>query len=213
MDGITPEYGDWYEAVNLGVKSIQHRLVSLGYDDGLKFADEELMDGVFRRRTRRMVRRYQSDNGIAHTGTVGPITASRLFGSYISEVGTAFKFDPKYIYGIMMAESAADPGAQGWFTPGDRGLYQFNTLVHPDIDIYKAHDYEFATEAVFARFNNAWKKYKGKGADLRLNCSIAQHNAPVWANEWFDTGTPPNSAIESYVGRVLYAAQGSPLFT
>ena len=206
LDGSTPEKSLSHQAVHLGVKSIQNRLLDLGYDSALKH-DNFVVDGVYGRKTRRMVRSFQKANGIYVGGVVGPTTGSALWKSAIGDQGQTFNFDPAYIYGIMLQESGGDPGAVGWFTPGDRGLYQYNTLVH-DITYEQAHDYMWATEAVFARFNNAWQKYRGKGHDLRVNCSIAQHNAPTWANEWFMYGEAPNEKILDYVGRVLgYAAK------
>ena len=201
LDGSTPEKSLSHQAVHLGVKSIQNRLLDLGYDSALKH-DNFVVDGVYGRKTRRMVRSFQKANGIYVGGVVGPTTGSALWKSAIGDQGQTFNFDPAYIYGIMLQESGGDPGAVGWFTPGDRGLYQYNTLVH-DITYEQAHDYMWATEAVFSRFNNAWKKYRGKGSDLRVKCSIAQHNAPAWANEWFMYGEAPNEKILDYVGRVL----------
>jgi len=201
LDGSTPEKGLDYEAVHLGVKAIQQRLVDLGYDNSL-INNDFVVDGIYGRKTRKMVKMYQAEKGIYAGGVVGSTTGTALWHDAIGEVGQAFKFDPAYIYGIMRQESGGDPGAVGYFTPGDRGLYQFNTLVH-DITFEQAHDYMYATERVFSRFNNAWHKYRGKGNELRVNCSIAQHNAPAWADQWFATGNPPNSTIEGYVGKVL----------
>lgn len=198
LDGSTPEKGLSYEAVHLGVKAIQNRLLDLGYNTRRENFEA---DGVFGVKTKRQVKHYQRDNGISTSGIVGFTTASSLFKGAIAEHGEAFKFDKKYIFGLMLQESGTDPGAVGWFTPGDRGLYQYNTLVH-DVSFEQAHDYQWATDAVLARFNNAWKKYKGKGSDLRVNCSIAQHNAPAWADQWFSDGVPPNETILQYVGKV-----------
>lgn len=206
FDGSTPEKGPDYEAVYLGVKAIEDRLVSLGYDD---VWDDFIVDGIYRLRTKRMVRRYQRDHGLPVSGLVGATTGSHLFGTYIAEAGLPFRFDSAYVYGIMRQESAGDPGAVGWLTPGDRGLFQFNTLVH-DITFEQAHDYVWATDQVLARFNDAWKRYKGKGEELRIDCSIAQHNAPAWADEWFKTGVAPNETIQKYVGVVRAFAATAP---
>lgn len=201
LDGSTPEKSLSHQAVHLGVKAIQSRLVDLGYDDRLRNNDF-VVDGVYGRKTKRLVRMFQKDNGIYAGGVVGSTTGSALWRGAIADQGQTFKFDPAFIYGIMLQESGGDPGAVGWFTPGDRGLYQYNTLVH-DITYEQAHDYMWATEAVFSRFNNAWRKYQGKGVDLRVHCAIAQHNAPAWADQWFETGEAPNEKIVDYVGRVL----------
>jgi hypothetical protein len=204
LDGSTPEKSLSHQAVHLGVKAIQQRLVDLGYDERLK-KNDFVVDGVYGRKTRRLVRMYQKDMGIYSGGVVGATTGASLWHGAIEDQGQTFNFDPAYIYGIMLQESGGDPGAVGWFTPGDRGLYQFNTLVH-DVSYEQAHDYMYATERVFSRFNNAWRKYRGKGADLRVFCSIAQHNSPYSADQWFQTGKPPTDKIIDYVGRVLTGA-------
>ena len=192
-DGSSPEKGFNYEAVNLGVLSIEKRLVELGYN--LK------VDGIFGPHVRDAVKDFQGKVEITQSGDVGYQTGPALFHGTIAGNGESFNFNPAFIWGIMKQESGGDPGAVGYYTPGDRGLYQYNTLVH-DITYAQAHDHNWATEAVFSRFNNAWKKYRGKGEEMRTNCSIAQHNAPAWADEWFDTGSAPNTTILQYVGRV-----------
>lgn len=206
-DGSTPEKGPSYEAVHLGVKSIQTRLVDLGYD--VDFKVPFVIDGTYGPRTKRMVKKFQRDHSLTVSGLVGATTASYMFGTYIEEAAVPFRWDSTYIYGIMRQESAGDPGAVGWLTPGDRGLFQFNTLVH-DITYDQAHDFKEATDRVLARFNNAWAKYKGKGEELRINCSIAQHNAPAWADQWFNNGFPPNETIEKYVSTVRGFAASAP---
>lgn len=206
-DGATPEKGLSYEAVHFGVKAIQSRLVDLGYDRFVRNGFD--IDGKFGPKTKRMVKKYQENNGIYVSGAVGQTTGSHLFGTYIAEAAEPFRWDHSYIYGIMKAESAADPGAVGWFTPADRGLYQFNTLVHA-MSFEQAHDYIYATDEVLSRFNNAWERYQGKGEELRINCSIAQHNAPAWADEWFETGKAPNETIKKYVGTIRSFAVSAP---
>lgn len=211
LDGSTPEKGDAYLCVHGGVRAIQERLLQLGYGDSLKKPFNEEKFGVYNRQTKRMVLAFQKDIFPAtyHSGLVGATTAKNLFGPYISTVN---KKHAQYIFGIGYAESGFDPGAQGYTTPGDIGLYQINTLVHTDFDINTATDYVETTDWVARRFANAWKKYAGKGEQLRINCSIAQHNAPAWAASWYSTGEPPNEKIEDYVERVrTFAATYSRL--
>jgi len=207
LDGSTPEKGEYYEAVHFGVKSIQQRLVDLDYDRFVR--GTFVVDGVFDRRTRRMVKKYQEANGIYVSGSVGPTTAAHLFGTYVHEAAQAFKWDYSYLYGIMKQESAGDPGAQGWLTPGDRGIFQINTLVH-DTTPEQAHDFVYATDWTCAFFQDAWKRYKGKGEELRVNCSIAKHNNPSAADQWFETGVAPYEGIQKYVSSVLSFAATAP---
>jgi hypothetical protein len=193
QDGSSPEKGFNYEAVHLGVKSIEGRLVQLGYD--------VIVDGKLGPKVKGAVKDFQRKNGLYVSGEVGSLTGPALFKGVITEVGQSYKFDESFIYGVMLAESGGDPGAVGYLTPGDRGLFQFNTLVH-DVTYEQAHDFDWATEAMFTRFAGAWDRYQGKGPELRINCSIAQHKSPVEADQWYQTRTAPSDVIETYVGRV-----------
>lgn len=193
VDGRSPEKGFNYEAVNLGVLSIEQRLADLGYD--------LLVDGKFGAKVKRAVKDFQRRNSLPVSGDVGYTTGPVLFKGHIESVGQSHKFAAEYVYGCMRAESGGDPGAVGYHTPGDRGLYQYNTLIH-DITYQEAHDFDWSTEAVFTRYDKAWKRYAGKGPDLRLDCSIAQHNAPGWADQWYQSGEAPNDTIKKYVGKI-----------
>lgn len=193
-DGSSPEKGFNYEAVTLGVKSIEARLFDLGYD--------LVIDGTYGPLVRAAVKDFQFNNDITVSGEVGYTTGPELWKPVITEVGQTAKFSPMYIFGLMKQESGGDPGAVGALHPPDRGLWQFNMDSHPDVTPALAHDFRWATTAVYARFGAAWKKYSGKGYDLRLDCSIAQHNAPSWADQWFDIGTAPNDQIQTYVDKV-----------
>jgi hypothetical protein len=212
LDGSTPEKGIAYECVHHGVNAIQERLFELGYADKLNKPFNIENVGRFSKQTKRMVILYQKENFPATlwSGLVGSTTAKNLFGQYIKEINPAHAH---LLFGIAMAESGFDPGAQGYFTPWDIGLFQINTLVHTDFDIAKACDYRESTAWVSTRFERAWDKYKGKGEELRLNCSIAQHNAPTWADDWFVAGSPPNEKIADYVQKIKgFADEYSALY-
>jgi hypothetical protein len=193
LDGSSPEKGFNYEAVTLGVLSIEQRLSDLGYD--------VKVDGLFGPRAKLAVRDFQENKGLPISGEIGYTTGPELWRDYIGTVGASYKYPAKYIWGTMRQESGGDPGAVGYDTPGDRGLFQFNTLAH-EISYDQAHDFEWATEAAFTRFQKAWNKYAGKGADLRLNCTILQHKSPAAADSWFDTETSPGPISEDYVSKV-----------
>lgn len=200
LDGTSPEKGFNYEAVTLGVKSIEARLVELGYS--LK------IDGSYGPKVKAAVKDFQTKNGIPDSGEVGYTTGPALWKPVIAEAGADRPFGPEFIFGLMKQESGGDPGAVGELHPPDRGLWQFNMEADPDVTPDLAHDFRWATDAVYKRFGGAWKKYSGKGYNLRLDCSIAQHNAPGWADQWFDIGTAPNDQIQGYVSRVKAFALG-----
>lgn len=194
LDGSSPEKGFNYEAVHLGVKSIEKRLNDLGLAD-------LVVDGTYGRKVKRGIKKFQAANGIYVSGEIGYSTGPMLWHDHIKSVGESYTYPAEYIWGTMKQESGGDPGAVGYDTPGDRGLFQFNTLVH-EVTYEEAHDFEWATEAAFTRFQRAWKRYAGKGPELRLNCTILQHKSPAAADSWFNTETSPGPISENYVSKV-----------
>jgi hypothetical protein len=199
MDGSSKADAD-HKAVKLGVQALQGQLVGLGYLQGVT--------GVYDQATANAVKTFQIAEGSSITnGRVGEWTAPRLVRDTIVAAADELSVDPKYIHAIAMKESRYDFGAVGELTPGDRGIYQFNTLLG-FVSVKKAHDVPYATLAVTKRFAAAWKKYRGKGKDLREICSLAQHNAPAWADQWFATGYPPNEKIQDYATKALDFTEG-----
>lgn len=194
LDGSTPEKSFNYEAVNLGVRSIENRLVELGYD--------VKVDGIYGPKVKAAVKEFQKSVGLSYDGTVGRNTGPRLFRGPIETFSRPYGYDPALIFGILKMESGGDPGAVGYFTPGDRGIFQFNTVEHKEITYEMAHDYLWATEEMCARFNRAWNRYQGKGPELRINCSIIQHKSPAAADSWFVSGIPFGPISEDYVSKV-----------
>jgi hypothetical protein len=193
VDGSSPEKGFNYEAVHLGVLSIEQRLFDLGYD--------VKVDGLFGPRVKLAVRDFQEKRGLPVSGEIGFTTGPELWRDYIKTVGASYKYPAQYVWGTMRQESGGDPGAVGYDTPGDRGIFQFNTLAH-EVTYEEAHNFEWATETAFTRFQKAWNKYAGKGPDLRLNCTILQHKSPYSADVWFETGESPGPISDDYVSRV-----------
>lgn len=193
IDGSSPEKSFNHEAVHLGVKSIQGRLVQLGYALNV--------DGTYGPKVKRAIKDLQKRNGITPTGEVGYATSLLLWKDVIGGVGQSYNFPSGLVWGVMRQESAGDPGAVGYDTPGDRGLFQFNTLVHA-VTYDQAHDFDWATETMFTRFAGAWKKYAGKGVDLRTNCSIMQHKSPVSADLWYENEVSPGPISSDYVSKV-----------
>jgi len=198
IDGSNPTASFNHEAVHLGVKSIEKRLNDLGFD--------LVEDGTYGVKVKRAVKQFQSENGLYVSGEVGYSTGPELWRTHIESVGESYKYPAKYVWGTMKQESAGDPGAVGYDTPGDRGLFQFNTLVH-EVTYEEAHDFEWATEAAFTRFQRAWNKYAGKGPELRVNCTILQHKSPHSADVWFNTEASPGPVSDDYVSKVKAFAE------
>lgn len=180
-----------FGAVNFGVKAIQI-LVESG-----------ATDGVYGASTKKAVKKWQKSNMPAGSddGVFGPVTAKALIGKRIATAELNHKIPGHYLFGIAMQESELDPGAVGYYTPDDKGIFQFN-LPSQKLTAAEAFDPTVAVPRAANRFEAAWKKYSKKTTALQIACSIAQHNSPVWADEWYTNGTPPNSSIAKYVTNV-----------
>lgn len=199
-DGSTPSKGLNYEAVNLGVRAIQKRLNFFSTVPAL------VVDGDLGYNTSKAIKFFQSQNGLIVDGDCGPNTSKALWKRLISNLEMTYGVMYHNLFGIALHESLLDAGAVGASTPGDRGLVQWNTE-NSGLTIQEAHDPEYSLTKAAQRIRAAQTKYFGKGMELQINCSIAQWNAPLWADQWFTNGTPPNDTISKYVADVLAAAK------
>lgn len=199
----------WYDRVNRGVLGLQRLLRLNGFTDVPR-------NGVFEARTNAAVIGFQSlypDRVGAADGLVGPKTMKALCRPIVLSAGLAEGIHPKWLHGQICKETQYDPGAQGQLNFPDSGICQFNLMAGSDTKI-TSKELEFAYNPVRAinasmqRFASAWDDYKGKGISLRRDCAIAQHNSPLWANQWFAAGEAPNETIRNYVLEVrMYAAE------
>lgn len=198
-----------YRAVHYGVIAIQARLKELGF----RKAEP---NGVYDWWTQYRVKQFQKSVGLTPDGQVGPETAKRLFRPVVVAMQAKYGIPANLLGGIMTIESIVDPGAVGYSTPGDKGLLQFNTVspnnstwwnVEPaDYTPADAFDYKWAIEEGAKRLAWARKRYAGKGTTLQRKCMVAQHNSPLWADEWFKNGVAPNATIKDYVTKALAAS-------
>jgi hypothetical protein len=202
-------YPMWYDRVHRGVLGIQRLLRLNGIPDVPR-------NGLFEKRTMAGVitfqKRYPEQVGVAD-GLVGPKTMKALARPVVAAAGLAEGVNPKWLHGQICKETQYDPGAQGQLNYPDSGICQFNLKAGTDTKITEK-ELEFAYNPVRAinasmqRFASAWEDYAGKGLRLRRDCAIAQHNSPLWANQWFASGKAPNDTIKDYVDEVrFYAAQ------
>jgi hypothetical protein len=199
---------DWYNRVHRGVLGLQRLL-------RLNGAPDVPLNGIFDARTSQAAIRFQAmypEKVGAADGLVGPKTMKALCHMVLVSAGLAEEINPKWLYGQICKETQFDPGAQGQLNAPDSGICQFNLMAGTDNEI-TGQELRFAYHPVRAinasmqRFASAWDDYKGKGIGLRIDCAIAQHNSPLWANQWFATGSPPNETITNYVDEVRAYAE------
>ena len=198
-DGSTPTKGINYQAVSLGVLAIQKRINVVGYSPAL------VEDGDLGPASDRAIRWFQGKNNLMVDGDCGPNTARVLWHPIIGSLESSQRILGHHLWGIASHESLLDPGAVGSSTPGDRGLVQWNTS-NAGLTIQQAHDPVYALTKAAQRIYSAQIRYGTKGDLLRTNCSIAQWNSPLWADQWYSAGKPPNDQIASYVSKVLTQA-------
>ncbi len=200
LDGRSPTKDVNYQAVNLGVKAIQDRINAYGYVPSL------VADGIFGAKTKAGVIWVQKKLGIGADGIVGPATCRALFHDLVNFFSAINSVPPSHIYGMTYLESVFDPGAVGYTTPSDRGLCQINLVAHSYVTVEQAFDPHFALNYTADRLEGARIQFSGKGPELQKDCSIAQHNSPLWAKQWYAAGVAPNEKIQKYVDLVLGAA-------
>jgi len=184
---VTEEELNWYKCVNRGVTAIQRKL-------GI-----ESPSGHYGWSTARKVKEFQNAKGLYADGVVGPITAEALLRPVILGNSKRMSIHPRWIFGLARQESGLDPGAQGWSTPADSGIWQFNTEYFP---IEDAFNIDIAANQVCKRWSASWVKYHTSNDQLRTDCCIIQHRSPAAADHLFATGNPYNDSAKEYVDSV-----------
>jgi peptidoglycan hydrolase-like protein with peptidoglycan-binding domain len=200
VDGDQPGRDVNYQAVHLAVKAIQARVNAYGYSPAL------VVDGEYGASTAAGVLWLQKRIGIGADGVVGPTTAKALWKDLLIWYGGVYHVPASQLYGFVMLESGADPGAVGVTTPSDRGLNQINLVAHSNITVEQAFDPHYAINYTAKRLGDARAQFSGKTVELKNYCAIAQHNSPRDALAWYRDGSPPNDRIKRYVDLVLEQA-------
>jgi hypothetical protein len=184
-------------AVGMGVQAIQRILNTIN-------VARMKVDGVFGTVTEAAVKTFQAQQMLSTAdvdGVVGPQTAQLLVKVLIGPLEIQYLIPNHYLFGVCEQESMFDPGAVGYTTPSDKGLMQFNTNAS-GYDFAQEFNPLFATEHAAIRMASAARTFEGRGLALQEDCMIAQHNSPLWAQQWFATGEPPNTIIKNYVANV-----------
>lgn len=183
-------------AVKQGVLAIQKLLVlnniPLDYSSG---------PGIFGSRTNAAVLAFQKANVPPADGLVGRNTMKALLRGPVSARENNAGMPRHYLWGIIGAESAFDPGAVGYTTPYDIGLVQINTKV-----VTVGYDYPMdpvlALDWATDRMRSAYLRFtKYKGIDPWL-AAVLNHHAPAWAASYATTGVWPNDRSLAYVNKV-----------
>ncbi len=196
LDGGRKDVNVNYQAVNFGVLALQKAINNLGYTPAL------VADGILGPKSTAAIKWAQTKIGTVADGQAGPNTMKAIIHPYVEYFEAVYAVPGEHVWGMTMLESAFDPGAVGYTTPSDRGLCQINLVAHPSITVEQAFDPGYALNYSSKRLKDARAQFAGKGAVLQENCSIAQHNSPLAAKQWYAAGVAPNPTIEKYVSLV-----------
>lgn len=208
-DGSFPEKDVNYQAVSLGIKALQRRANE--YVAWYGGRNPVKVDGNFSPIDREVIKYVQHRMGFigrSVDGVVGPKTAQAMFRDLVIWYAAVNNVPAAHLWGMTYLESGGfDPGAVGFTTPSDRGLTQINLVAHPNISVEQAFDPHFALNYSAKRLADARRQFAGR-PNLTDVCSIAQHNSPVAAKQWYEIGSVgADEKIAKYVDLVLaYAA-------
>lgn len=183
------------------IQSIQRGLLMVGQDlPGSTTAAKA--DGWFGQGTHDALRSYQRSKGLGVDGIFGPNTARTLFRDIIIAEEKERGIPGNYLCGIAALESAYDPGAHALSDKENSfGLVQINIQAHTSWTQEAAQDVTRNIPYAAARMRTAYDAFKGKGLsnELAWKCAICQHNSPLNARLWAESGYPPNEKARSYV--------------
>jgi hypothetical protein len=162
-------------------------------------------DGLIGDGTGLMIANAQSTHGLKRDAVFGPVTARALVTPIIEEAADEFNIPIADIGGIAVHESSMDPGAVGAVTGSDVSWFQINmnAAAAAKFTIAQVCDPVFAshfTAKGMAAFVKKWKPKVGEA--LARTGAIANHNSPLQAQKWMETGSPQAAFISQYVSDV-----------
>src|SRR6185295_14464845 len=178
--------------VNLAIKAIQRQLEVQGFDP-------HRYDGVFGFFTRYATKQFQTHKALSFTiGEVGRTTMGGLLRPMARRLSKHLAVPRELVAGIPIHEAGWDPAAVGASTPIekgiDRGLFQINTIAHPDVSDEQAFDAVFNMNWGAKTLRERYEKYsKQTDADTAWDCAVAANLSPVAADDWASGGTPSDT--------------------
>jgi putative peptidoglycan binding protein/transglycosylase-like protein with SLT domain len=193
-------YGDTdaeKQRIRYAVASMQRELTALGFD-----LRKGYTGGDFGLRMAKDVKHFQASRGLDEDGVIGRETAKALWRPAIDRIEEHSHIPDNILCALIRLESAFDAAATGSVRPEDRGLAQINSSAHPELSDEEVFDGLFALRWTRDRLVSARRRFEPKCPDIVWDVVIANHNSPVAAKSWCETGTPPNEDIATYVALV-----------
>jgi hypothetical protein len=122
------------------IAAIKHLLNEQGYNKGLHMRTQVFGEGMLN-----TVLYYQTRQGLAIDGVVGPLTMAKLLLRLKVTTETLFSIPVQFVRKMVDLESANDPGAFALHPDSvDRGLCQINSVQRPGVTDLEAYDPYYA---------------------------------------------------------------------
>jgi len=198
----TPEH----MAVHWAIAGTQRCINAMGYRHPV--LGPIPITGLYGPRTKWGVKWFQKTQGLVDDGIFGRKTAQALFLPLTVLVAVAHRVPPAHLAGMFTLESSWDPGAVStWYWPingTDQGLGQLNERSYPKLSDEDAFNPLKAIPIAAQRLAGGRAEFDGKGPALQDVCSIAQHNNPMLARQWYEIGSMgEDTDIYKYVHRIM----------
>jgi len=198
--GEVPDAGlSDYDAVrvNLAVKAIQRQLEITGHDP-------HRYDGEFGFFTRYAVKSFQKERNVKYVdGSVGRTTMGELLRPLVRRLSSHLEVPKELIAGVPIHETGWDPAAVGASTPIelgiDRGLFQINSLSHPDVADEQAFDAVFNMNWGARALSDRHDRYAGSKLADPWDCAVLANLSPAAADAWAFHGTEPTDVQLKFV--------------
>lgn len=187
------------DRVAAGLVAFKQALIDSGFGSGVNL-DAHKFGAAMERETRR----FQTNEGIAADGVIGPTTARHLFRHYTykAEDGGTIKIPGHLLQRLGGQESGHDPVAEGYVDPDDEGWAQINLPNHPTVTVTQAWTPSFAIPWAA---HYLMKFYVNEAADW--DGAVASYNIGYYeAKQWVNDGKPATGPV---MGGVDYYARAS----
>lgn len=186
--------------VNLAVRAIQRQLGITGFNP-------HRTDGVFGFFTRYATKNFQKVYDLPfQNGEVGRTTMGELMRPLVRRLSTHVNVPQRLLAGIPIHETGWDPAAVGASTPPelgiDRGLFQINSLSHPDVSDEDAFDAVFNMNWGAKTLRARFEKYQLSVFADPWDCAVLANLSPVAADAWAFFGTEPTDVQLKFVADV-----------
>lgn len=186
---LTGDTSDSAYCVHRAIKRIQNIL-----EKRLDLPNPFIITGVWNESTQEIMTDYQESAGLfPANGIFGQRTSQVFFKPQMVAAGRKYNVPWAFLYGMTARESSFDPAAVG-SNGYDHGLVQINLspsahglTITREQALSPSWCYRYAAKTV----KDVYSRWKGNTTADPWDIAIANHNSPVLAKKWAETGEPP----------------------